>query len=179
MMTKSDQYPLHNIVNITTYLHGTKLFSKLDLLKGYYQVPMNPTDIPKTAITTPFGTYTFHYTCFDLRNSGTTFQQMMDNVLSDIPFCIAYVDVILIFSSAPDEHKRHLHQVLDHLCSAGLIICQDKYVFGAKSVEFLGHCISSKGILFKGHLPPSGENCCSAILSQTHYSEIPTGVSLR
>ena len=71
----------------------------------------------------------------------------MDNVLGDLPFCIAYVDDILIFSSTPDEHKHHLHRVLKCLRSAGLIIRRDKCVFGAKSVEFLGHHISSKGVL--------------------------------
>ena len=50
-MTEPDHYPLPNIVDITTYLHGAKIFSKLDLLKGYYQVPMHPDDIPKTVPT--------------------------------------------------------------------------------------------------------------------------------
>ena len=108
---------------------------------------MNHADIPKTAITMPFGTYTFNYSCFGLRNAVATFQRMMDNVLCDLPFCIVYIDDILIFSSTPDEHRHHLHQVLDRLRSAGLIVCQDKCVFGAKTVEFLGHRISSKGVL--------------------------------
>ena len=60
MVTKPDHYPLPNIADVTTYLHGAKKFSKLDLLKGYYQVLMHPDDIPKTAITTPFGTYSFN-----------------------------------------------------------------------------------------------------------------------
>ena len=108
---------------------------------------MNPANIPKTAITTPFGTYTFNFSCFSLCNSGATFQRMMDNVLGDLPFCIAYVNDILIFSLTPDKHKRHLHRVLERFRSAGLIVRQDKCVFGAKSVEFLGHHISFKGVL--------------------------------
>ena len=43
-------------------------------LKGYFQVPVHPDDIPKTVIITPFGTYVFHYTIFGLRNSGATFR---------------------------------------------------------------------------------------------------------
>ena len=74
MVTEPDHYPLPNIADVTTYLHGAKIFSKLDLLKGYYQAPMHPDDIPKTAITTPFGTYTFNYSCFGLRNAGATLQ---------------------------------------------------------------------------------------------------------
>ena len=108
MITEPDHYPLPNISDITSFLHGAKIFSTLDLLKGYYQVPMNPEDIPKTAITTPFGTYTFNYSCFGLRNAGATFQRMMDDLLGDLPFCVAYIDDILIFSASPAEHLHRL-----------------------------------------------------------------------
>ena len=87
MLMEPDDYPRPNIADTTIYLHGVKILLRLDLLKGYCQVPMNPDDIPKTAITTPFGTYTFNYSCFGLRNA---FQWMMDNVPGDLPFCITY-----------------------------------------------------------------------------------------
>ena len=145
MLTEPDHYPLPNIADVTTYLHGEKIFLKLDLLKGYYQVPMNPPDIPKTTITTPFGTYTFNYSCFGLRNAGTTFKHMMNNVLSNLPFCINEVDDILVFysrqtqtpsSSSPRSPALSWSHHPQHKC-----------VFWAKSVEFLGHHISSKGFL--------------------------------
>ena len=59
--TEPDHYPLPNITDLTSFLNGAAIFSRLDLLKGYYQVPMHPDDIPKTAVTTPFGTFTFNY----------------------------------------------------------------------------------------------------------------------
>ena len=147
MVTEPDHYPLPNMADITSFLHGSKIFSTLDLLKGYYQVPMNPEDVPKTAITTPFGTFTFNFSCFGLRNAGATFQRMMDDLLGDLPFCVAYIDDILIFSASPAEHLSHLRAVLDRLQTAGLVLRHDKCVFGAKEVDFLGHRISSKGVL--------------------------------
>ena len=107
MQTEPDHYPLPNIADVTSFLHGAKIFSKLDLLKEYYQVPMHPDDIPKTAVTTPFGTFTFNYSCFGLRNAGATFQRMMDGILGDLSFCVCYIDDILIFSSSKEEHVRH------------------------------------------------------------------------
>ena len=147
MITEPDHYPLPNIADITSFLHGAKIFSTLDLLKGYFQVPMNPADIPKTAITTPFGTYTFNFSCFGLRNAGATFQRMMDDLLGDLPFCVAYIDDILIFSSSPEEHLLHLRTVLQRLQDAGLVLRHDKCTFGAKEVDFLGHRLSAKGVL--------------------------------
>ena len=146
MVTEPDHYPLPNIADVTSYLHGAKIFSTLDLLKGYYQVPMNPADIPKTALTTPFGTYTFNYSCFGLRNAGATFQRMMDGLLGDLPFCVSYVDDILVFSANPEDHLRHLRVLLDRLRTAGLVVRHDKCTFGAHEVDFLGHRISAKGV---------------------------------
>ena len=146
MVTEPDHYPVPNITDITNGLHGASIFSKLDLLKGYYQVPMNEEDIKKTAICTPFGTYTFNYSCFGLRNSGATFQRLMDDILGDLPFCVVYIDDILIFSSSRKQHFKHLRKILQRLTDNGLIVRYDKCVFGASSVEFLGHSISAQGV---------------------------------
>ena len=48
-----DRYPLTNIPDFTYRILGATVFSKLDLQKGYYQVPMASEDIQKTAIVTP------------------------------------------------------------------------------------------------------------------------------
>ena len=144
--TEADHYPLPNINDITSYLHGAQVFSKLDLVKGYYQVPMAPEDVPKTAITTPFGTFTFNYSCFGLRNAGATFQRLMDGILGDLPFCVVYIDDILIFSPSQEEHLQHIREVLRRLQENGLILHPGKCIFGQTNIEFLGHTISSDGV---------------------------------
>ena len=50
MLTEADPYPLPNMADVTCNLHDARIFSKLDLLKGYYQFPVYPEDIPKTVI---------------------------------------------------------------------------------------------------------------------------------
>ena len=115
-ITKADHYPLPNIADVMSFLHGATVFSKLDLMKGYFQVPMHPEDIPKTAIVTPFGTYTFNYSCFGLINAGATFQRLMDGILGDLPFCVCYVDDVLVFSHT---RKQHLKAILERLGENG------------------------------------------------------------
>ena len=59
-----DRYPLTNIPDFTYRILGATVFSKLDLQKGYYQVPMASEDIQKTAIINPFRMLTFFKDAF-------------------------------------------------------------------------------------------------------------------
>lgn len=145
-VTEGDHYPLPNITDITSYLEGANIFSKLDLLKGYYQIPMAKEDIPKTAVTTPFGTFTFNYSCFGLKNAGATFQRTMDLILGDLPFCVVYIDDILVFSKNAEEHLHHLRSILLRLRNHGLILHPQKCSLAKPEMEFLGHMLSSQGV---------------------------------
>ena len=80
LKTILDRYPLPNLHDLSACLHGSTVFSKLDLVKGYYQVPVAAADVPKTAIITPFGLFEFTKMLFGLRNAAQTFQRLMDHL---------------------------------------------------------------------------------------------------
>jgi hypothetical protein len=86
-----DKYPLPNMADLAARLDGYRVFSKLDLRKGYLQVPVAAGDIAKTAIITPFGLFEFTLMPFRLCNAGMTFQRLMDSILGGFPFAFVYL----------------------------------------------------------------------------------------
>jgi RNase H-like domain found in reverse transcriptase/Reverse transcriptase (RNA-dependent DNA polymerase)/Integrase zinc binding domain len=98
-------------------------------------------------VITPFGLFEFVRMPFGLKNAGMTFQRLMDSILNGLPFVFVYLDDILIASPSLESHRRHVAEVLDILSRNGLVINVGKCVFGQSTVEFLGHRVSSAGIL--------------------------------
>ena len=70
----------------------------------------------------------------------------MDGVLRGLSLVFVYLDNILVASPTLKEHLRYVRLVLDRLSSVGLAVNVEKCKFGASSVNFLGHSVSSEGI---------------------------------
>ncbi len=176
-ITVPDRYPLPRIENFTTNCRDCKIFSTLDLEAGYNQVAMHPDDIPKTAITTPFGLYEYCKMPFGLKNSAQTFQRFMNGILGQLPFVFSYVDDILIASRNESDHNVHLKTVLQILQNNGLTINKDKCKFHKKNLVFLGHTINANGIqprtdkieAFKKLSPPQDKHALQKFIGGLTY----------
>ena len=145
-MTPDDRYPVRTLSDFTSELQGKTIFSKIDMLKGYHQIPVAEEDVCKTAVITPFGLFVFPRTPFGLKNAGQDFQRLMDQIFGDIPHTFVYIDDILVASETEEEHLKDLKVVLDLLRENGLVTNREKCILGRSSIEFLGYRVDANGI---------------------------------
>lgn len=146
--TIDDKYPIPNITDVLDKLGKCQYFTTLDLASGFYQVEMNPNDIPKTAFNVEHGHFEFLRMPMGLKNSPSTFQRVMDNVLRGLQnvICLVYLDDIIVFSTSLQEHMINLEKVFQRLRESNFKIQMDKSEFLKLETAYLGHIISSEGI---------------------------------
>ena len=149
-VTELINFPLPRIEDVIDSVgeNKSKVFTVLDLRAGFHQIPLDEETKHKTTFVTHSGCYSFKRLPYGLRNAPVAFQCVMAQVLQGINFkyALVYVDDILVHSATFDEHLVHLQNVFDRLNEANLKLQPKKSQFAAKSVEYLGHYFSPKGL---------------------------------
>jgi hypothetical protein len=113
-VTTKTKYPLPRIDVLFDQLVGAKVFSKIDLRSGCYQIKIRASDVPKTAFSTRYGLYEFLVMSFCLTNASAYFMYLMNSVFMNelYKFIVVFIDDILIYSKNEAEHVKHLRFVL-------------------------------------------------------------------
>lgn len=145
-LTVKNSFPLPRIDDLLDRLQGAKVFSSIDLMSGYWQIPISESDVPKTAFRTPFGLYQWRVLPMGLTNAPALFQSAMNEVFGDLDFVVVYLDDILIFSRTPAEHVEHVRTVLQRLRQHSYFAKLSKCEFFRSELSFLGHVVSADGI---------------------------------
>ena len=121
-------------------------FQHLISILGTITCPLKKTLFHKGAFTSPSGKYEYLKVPFGLAQALAYFQELMNKVLKDLPFAIAYLDDIIIYSKAAKQHLNPIQQVFHKLCNAELTMKLSKCHFFAKEIQYLGHVLSTTGI---------------------------------
>ena len=151
-VTVADPYYMTTMEEIVERIGASKVMSKLDLAKGFYQVEVDPKSRKKTAFISPFGKFEFTRMPFGLRNAPAIFQRCMEVVLRECyGFSAPYIDDIIVFSNSSEEHVEHLRLVLKALSEHGMTLKEKKCEFGKVKVEYLGHVIGGGELAVPAH----------------------------
>ena len=147
-ITVKDRYPLPLIQSILDSLAGSTTFSTIDLRTGFWQLPVHPDSVKKTAFVCHLGQYEFLRMPFGLSNAPAFYQRAMNTVLAPYlgKIAMVYLDDIIVFSKSPEEHQHHLDIILQALYEAGLTLKESKCHFGLPQLDLLGYVISGEGI---------------------------------
>ncbi len=137
-ITKPDSFPLPRMEDCIDRVGPARFVTKLDLLKGYWQVPLTPRASEISAFVTPESFLQYTVMPFGLRNAPATFQRLMHTVLAGVENCEAYLDDVVVYSSSWSDHIQTLSVIFRRLCDASLTLNLAKCEFGKATVTYLG-----------------------------------------
>lgn len=148
-ITTTINYPLPRFEDVIDMVGNAKYFSTMDLVSGFWQIPIAPESRHKTAFISHEGLFEFNRVPFGLKNSPVVFQHIMETALRGLHYrnVLVYIDDIIVFSKDFDSHIENLQEVFDHLRGAGLKLKPSKCHFGVKQVAYLGHILTKHGVM--------------------------------
>lgn len=142
-----DKFPLPNITEILDSLSGCMYFSHLDLHQGYYNVKLNPDSRKYTAFCS--GQYQMTRMPMGLKTSPSSFSRMMTMAMTGLTYekCLIYQDDLVCFSRDMESHIKNLQDIFKRLRKVNLKLNPQKCCFLQKELLYLGHVVSSDGVI--------------------------------
>ena len=147
-ITLFDTEPMPNTEEVFARIHDKRFFSKLDLSKGYWQIPIKPECRDATTFVCSEGSFRYLKMPFGLVNAPATLNRLMRRLLNDIHDADCYMDDVLGASVTWEEHLSMLRPVLSRIKLVGLTLRPSKCLLGFGSLDFVGHVVG------EGNLSP-------------------------
>lgn len=140
--------PIPRPEDIIHSLRGKRVFSKIDLRKGFHQIRLKPESTHLTAFATPFGLFEWLVVPFGLQGGPATFIGMMYQIFEGLigDFTFIFFDDILVASDNETDHEMHLREVFGRLRENSLFVHRTKTSLFQTNVEYLGFLISTDGL---------------------------------
>ena len=149
-VTRKDSYPLPRVDLLIDEVGNAKYVTKLDLMKGYWQIPLTERakDISAFSTGSPNSGLWRYLVCpFGMCNSGQTFQRFMDTVIRGLHNTAVYVDDIIVYNESWEEHVRDVVKLFERLRCHKLTVNLAKSEFAKAQVQYLGFVVGQGRIL--------------------------------
>ncbi|KAL0328148.1 UNVERIFIED_CONTAM: Retrovirus-related Pol polyprotein from transposon gypsy [Sesamum calycinum] len=143
-----DPYPLPRIDLLMDSTVGCELFSMMDTYQEYHQIFMAEEDRVKTSFITKSGIYCYNVMPFDLKNTGATYQRLVNKMFEDQigTSMQVYADDMLVKSKKESDHLAHLKQAFEVMRAYGMKLNPTKCMLEVRGGRFLGYMVSERGI---------------------------------
>lgn len=141
-VTRDQLHPIHNIEERIETVSRARYISTLDLIRGYWQVPLTTCASRYAAFVSRFGSFRPLMLSFGLKNAPFCFSKLTDRVLHGLnDFALPYLDDVAAFSDSWETHLEHLRKVFECLRSAVLTVKAEKCELGGAQVSYLRHVV--------------------------------------
>ncbi|XP_047470482.1 uncharacterized protein LOC125026223 [Penaeus chinensis] len=144
----ADSYPISRMEEMIDELGQNTIFSILDARSAYWSIELNPDDRPKTSFSDGTNLCQFRRMPYGLKTAGTTYQRMINFILSPVlsRHAMAYLNDIVIYSKNFNDHMQHLGETLHLIEQAGFKLNPNKCKFGVQELKLLGFVVSPHGV---------------------------------
>ncbi|XP_063061560.1 uncharacterized protein LOC134454470 isoform X2 [Engraulis encrasicolus] len=176
-VTKPDSFPLPRMEDCVDQVGSAKFVTKIDLLKGYWQIPLTQRAREVSSFVTPSGLYSYKVMPFGLRNAAATFQRLMNQVVANLDGCAVYLDDAVTYSDTWTSHLDRLRQLFSRLAQAKLTVNLAKCEFARATVTYLGKVVGqgsvrpvrSKVLAIDALAPPANRRQLMSFLGMVGY----------
>ena len=138
-------YPMRINAQEIEALHGSTIFSKIDLSKAFMQMEVDESSRQYLSFLHPRGHSEFCRLPWGCAPASAALQAAMDKVLAGATNVVGAHDDYLVHSRTPSEHLAHLADFFNRLRRSGFLMSGSKCIFGVSELSFLGRWITPSG----------------------------------
>ena len=124
-----EPYYSRSIDELISMFAGAKVFTIVDMDKGYWQVVLHPESRKLTCMAFDIGRYQFKTLPMGSKVASDIFQRMLDSVYIGLPGVTGIADDMVIFGRNEEEHDRNLILFLETTRKNGLFLNKQKLQF--------------------------------------------------
>ena len=142
-ITIKDKYRIPRVDHLLNQVMPWNVISTMDLVDGFYQIPLAPADRDKTAFTTPWGSFRWTVMPMGLCNAPSIFQGVTDTLLEGLEHTVGYIDDLATGGTSEEAHDHALRQLFGRIRKFGLHLSPAKCSYGRHTTKFLGYQVGS------------------------------------